>query len=349
MPEKQTNAAPAAPEVATREGSAPQARRLPVIAGPIVIAIILVLFWLPQMVTHAAATVNGQSISQSELDRRVGFERVWNQWVGNTIPTSGPEAATFKTQVLDMMVENVLVMQEAKKVGVTATTSDVSSSVTTLASQLGMTEAQMTADLTKAGLSRQTLENILREDAIVNRYFTTIVAATGTDEEKQTAISNWYNDEKAKANIVKNISSGGAKVGQAAPDFTLNGLDGKPVKLSDYKGQAVLINFWATWCNPCRQEMPDLEALWKTYKDRGVVVLAVNLTDQDTVSDVTQYIKDLALTFPVVLDETGSVSSLYRVGPIPSSYFVDRQGVLSAVQVGSMSRATMDQRLAKVQ
>jgi cytochrome c biogenesis protein CcmG, thiol:disulfide interchange protein DsbE len=214
--------------------------------------------------------------------------------------------------------------------------------------QLGMTEAEVASDLSKAGLSRQTMDTIFHEDVLVDRYLTLFVAASGTDEEKETAIRNWYNDKLAKANIEKHISSGGAKVGQAAPDFTLNGLDGKPVSLSSLKGQAVLINFFATWCDPCRSEMPDLETVWKTYKDRGVVVLAVNLTDQDTAGDVAQYVKDLSLTFPVVLDETGSVSTLFRVGPIPSSYFINRQGVLASVQVGSMSRSTMEQRLAKI-
>lgn len=343
MPDMQTKETPA-----TTQATSQPARQLPVILGPIIIIVILALFWLPQLVSNAAATVNGDSISQAELDRRVGFERLWNQWAGNTLATSGPEAALFRTQVLDMLVENRMVLQEAKKAGVTASTTDVAASVTDMATQLGIAEAQMTADLSKAGLSRQTLETVLREDLIVNRYMSLIVAPTGSDEERQTAIRNWYNDKLAKANITKHVSSGGAKVGQAAPDFALNGLDGKPVKLSDYKGQAVFMNFWATWCIPCRTEMPDIEAVWKAYKDRGVVVLAVNLTNQDTVSDVTQYIKELGLTFPVLLDENGSVASLYRVGPIPSSYFVDRQGVLSAVQVGTMSRSTMNQRLDKM-
>lgn len=343
MADRQTEATPAQAPATSQP-----ARPMPVLLGPIIIIIILALFWLPQLLSNAAATVNGESISQSELDRRVGFERLWNQWAGNTLATSGAEAALFRTQVLDMLVENRLVLQEAKKAGVTPSTSDVTASVTDMVTQLGITDAQMTADLSKAGLSRQTVETVLHEDLIVNRYMSLIVAPTGTDEEKQTAIRNWYNDKLGKANITKHVASGGAKVGQAAPDFTLNGLDGKPVKLSDFKGQAVFINFWATWCNPCRLEMPDIEAVWKAYKDRGVIVLAVNLTNQDTVSDVTQYIKDLSLTFPVLLDENGSVASLYRVGPIPSSYFVDRQGVLSIVQVGTMSRSTMNQRLDKM-
>jgi hypothetical protein len=94
--------------------------------------------------------------------------------------------------------------------------------------------------------------------------------------------------------------------------------------------------------------MPDLEATWAAHKERGFVVLAVNLTDQDDLGDVAQYVKDLKLTFPVVLDKTGATSALYRVGPIPSSYFVSKDGVLSAVHVGSMSRQTIEQRLAKI-
>ena len=323
-------------------------RQLPIWLGPLIIVAILAVFWLPQLLSDAAAVVNGESISKNELDRRVAFERLWGEWTGKTAPATGREAAQFRASVLDSMIENRIVLREAKKVGITATVKDVADRIASIQQQLGLSDAQMGQELTRAELSRQTLEGIMREDEIMDRFLSTVVATGTTEEERQASVRNWYNDALTKAKIEKHIESGGVRIGQPAPDFTLNGLDGKPVRLSDLKGKAVFVNFFATWCNPCRVEMPDIEAVWKAYKDRGLVVLAVNLTNQDDAGDVAQFVKDFGLTFPVVLDEKGSVASLYRVVPIPTSFFIDRNGIVVTAEVRSLSRQTMEQRIARI-
>ena len=339
----------AAPQTGTQDTIEQTKPRLLIALGPVIIVIILALFWLPRVVNNNnAATINGENISGAELDRRVAFERQWTEWVGNPMPASGPEADQFRSSVLDQMVENRLILQLAKKVGITASAQDVASAVTMLESQLNISDAQLGSDLTKAGLSRQTLENIMREDTIIRKYINTVVLSGVAAADQQTAINNFYNDTLSKASIQKRVNTGSAKVGKAAPDFTLKNLDGQQVRLSDFKGKPVLMNFFATWCGPCRSEMPDLEAAWQQYKDQGLTVLAVDLTNQDNVADVKAYVKELGLTFPAVLDETGSVAGLYKVGPIPTSYFIDKNGLLSAVQVGAMSRQTMDQRIKKL-
>jgi peroxiredoxin len=361
MPAKQSAVAPgmaaSAPEAKEtilqkiKHSTTDQAKsqQLSVILGPVIVAIILALFWLPRILNNSsAATVNGENISQAELDQQVAFERQWNEWVGTPLPTSGPDADQFRSQVLDQMVEYRLIIQQAKKVGITASEQDVASTITTFESQLNLSDAQVNSDLAKAGLSRQTLESVLREDTIVNKYLSDVVLNGVAAADQQTALNNFYNDMMSKASIQKRIESGGAKVGKTAPGFTLKNLDGQDVALSDFQGKPLLINFFATWCDPCRSEMPDLEAEWQQYKAQGFTVLAVNLTNQDTVSDVQAYVEQLNLTFPTLLDDTGSVASLYKVGPIPTSYFIDKNGVLNAVQVGAMSRQTMDQHIQKL-
>jgi peroxiredoxin len=343
MPKKQQKDSGQQPAAAP-----PAARQLPVWLGPVIIVAIVAVFWLPQILSDPAAKINGETISKADLDRRVAFERLYGDWTGKPAATSGAEAARFRSQVLDQMIENRMVMQEAKKVGVTATTKDVADAVASFQAQLGMTDAQMAQDLSRVGLTRTTLDGIMREDVLIDRYLRTVVMKGMTDEEKDTSIRNWYNETLQKARIEKHIESGGVKVGQAAPDFTLNDLDGKPVRLSDYKGKAVFVNFFATWCTPCRSEMPDIEAVWKANKDNGLVVLAVNLTNQDDLGDVQQYIRDLGLTFPVVLDQTGSVAALYRVVPIPTSFFIDRNGVVVTAEIRALARPTMEQRVAKI-
>ncbi len=347
------------PEQATRSTSTPRGDstrtsgqkpgQLPVLLAPIVIFVfVLAVFWLPQFTSNAAATVNGETISRSELDRRAAFERVFDGWNGVSDPSSGPEATRFRAIVLDKMVESRLILQEAKKAGFTVPAQSVAGRIASLQSQLKLSDAQMNNDLTKGDITRQTLEVVMQEDAVVDAYLRTVVLKDVAQVDQETASRNWYNTILAKASIDKRIESGAARVGQPAPDFTLNDMSGNPVRLSDLRGKAVFINFFATWCNPCRAEMPDIESTWKSNKDKGLVVLEVNLANLDTVSDVAKFIKEFGLTMPLVLDEKGSIASLYRVGPIPSSYFVNRQGVLVAVKVGGMSRQAMEERIASI-
>jgi cytochrome c biogenesis protein CcmG, thiol:disulfide interchange protein DsbE len=137
-----------------------------------------------------------------------------------------------------------------------------------------------------------------------------------------------------------------AVTGAPAPDFTLTTLTGQSVKLSGLKGQVVLINFWATWCGPCRQEMPAIQHAYDARKSRGLIVLAVNLNEPP--KDVQAYVDSLHLSFPVLLDSSEAVSNLYRVRGYPTSFFVDRQGVVAVEQVGEMTDAQLAANLAKV-
>jgi peroxiredoxin len=122
--------------------------------------------------------------------------------------------------------------------------------------------------------------------------------------------------------------------GFAAPDFTLDTLDGQAITLSDLQGQVVLINFWASWCLPCREEMPAIQQVYEQYHDQGFVVLAVNLQEQD--AQVAAFTDQLGLTFPVLMDRDGDVFDRYRVMALPSTFFVDRAGVIQDLAVGGL-------------
>ncbi|RME05823.1 MAG: TlpA family protein disulfide reductase [Anaerolineae bacterium] len=122
--------------------------------------------------------------------------------------------------------------------------------------------------------------------------------------------------------------------GFSAPDFTLELLGGGEMSLSELRGQAVMINLWASWCPPCRAEMPAIERVYQDLKDEGLVVLAVNTTFQDSEAAAVEFVAEFGLTFPVLLDRTGAVSNRYQLRGLPSTYFVDREGVIRAVVVG---------------
>lgn len=135
------------------------------------------------------------------------------------------------------------------------------------------------------------------------------------------------------------------QTGFAAPDFTLETLNGQTVSLLSLRGQAVLINFWATWCPPCRAEMPAIQQVYDRYRDRGFTVLAVNLQESD--AQVAAFAEQLGLTFPIPMDRSGSVFAQYRVRALPSTFFIDKRGIIQNVTVGGpMAEAFIESHVA---
>ncbi|MCC6170399.1 MAG: TlpA family protein disulfide reductase [Gammaproteobacteria bacterium] len=109
-----------------------------------------------------------------------------------------------------------------------------------------------------------------------------------------------------------------------APDFTLPALGGSKLSLSQYRGQVVMINFWATWCGPCRQEMPLLDAMYRKYKGMGFTLIGVNVEPDSNAA--AKFLADVPVSFPVAFDADSKVSKLYKVQGMPSSVIVDRKG-----------------------
>lgn len=136
--------------------------------------------------------------------------------------------------------------------------------------------------------------------------------------------------------------------GFPAPDFSLKTLEnGETVSLADYRGRVVIVNLWASWCGPCRAEMPALQMVYAAQQARGLEVLAINSTVQDSEAAAGAFVQEFHLTFPVLLDQTGEVGQRYRLLSLPSTFFIDRKGVIRSVIFGGpMAEAVL---LSKVE
>ena len=130
--------------------------------------------------------------------------------------------------------------------------------------------------------------------------------------------------------------------GFLAPDFTIESLSGDQISLSDMRGNAIVLNLWASWCPPCRAEMPALQRVYQENHEVGLEVLTVNMTAQDSLADVEAFVQEFNLTFPILLDTSGEVGNAYLMRALPTTFFIDREGVIQQVIVGGpMSEVTL--------
>jgi peroxiredoxin len=138
-----------------------------------------------------------------------------------------------------------------------------------------------------------------------------------------------------------------AQVNYPAPDLTLTDLAGESRSLDQYRGQVILVNLWATWCPPCKEEMPVLQAYHNKHNGQGFAIIAIN--DGDPTPDVAQFVQDYELTFPVWLDPTYiATEQAFKTLNLPSSYVIDRNGVVRLMWVGEISRAMLETHVTPI-
>ena len=143
------------------------------------------------------------------------------------------------------------------------------------------------------------------------------------------------------------LSAVPVRVNYSAPQLDLTDSAGKPASLSNYRGQVVLVNLWATWCPPCKEEMPALESFYRKYKDDGFVIVAIN--DGDPTPDVVQFVQDYGLTFPVWLDPKYiATEQAFKTLNLPSSFVIDRKGTIVLSWVGGIKLKSLEKYVTPV-
>ena len=170
-----------------------------------------------------------------------------------------------------------------------------------------------------------------------------------SDSESETnldGLSTNSSEVSTEPVIGSEVSKIAPEVGAEAPDFVLRDLAGNDVRLSDYRGETVLLNFWATWCGPCRLEMPAIEGRYQAFKEDDFNVLAINFDESEDA--VREFRDELGLSFPLLLDPGGNVQHLYRIRGYPSTVFVDPEGVVSIVHIGILTEGQLDQYLLEL-
>ncbi len=153
-------------------------------------------------------------------------------------------------------------------------------------------------------------------------------------------------DQSSSAASAQDFSTVPVQVDYPAPDLNLTTLGGDPVSLSDYLGQVVLVNLWATWCPPCREEMPTLQAFYEKYKSEGFVLIAID--QGEALPQVNPFVTEFKLTFPVWLDTGSEAGRVFETMNLPSSYVIDRTGRVRLMWIGGISKKNLEKYVPDV-
>jgi len=289
--------------------------------------------------TDVVAIVDGDPISRAEWQKAVALDRAMSQLAGQPVP--GVEAT------LDRLINGRLVLHQTK---IAAQDSDANTRLAQLQQGWNADDATVDRALASGGLTRQDLLAEIKRLLVVEAYLRQQPDPTAwLTAQRSRAQIGLYADLSVPATVasgptptpspaqptsVRQIASGSAP-GQLAFDFALDDVNGRPVRLSDLRGRPVIINFWASWCPPCRQEMPALQAAYQRYREQGVIVLGVDL--RESAGQVSQFASQFGVTYPLLLDHDGTVSERYQVRGIPTTLFLDAEGLIRARHVGPLT------------
>jgi len=301
---------------------------------------------LPEVVV----SLNGEAITRQMVEAEIKISRLN---VNNPLSSlTGADLERAQAEAINQLTTRHLILQAATRQGYVLADDYVQQRVELLFGAYG--DEALDQALQQIRASRADVTWWVREIFTVEGFTTEVIMAEAAPEARQQVYNDWLNFQRSTATITSFLEGEGQQivqtlVGDAAPDFTLPTLSGQPTSLSAYRGQVVLVNFWATWCPSCIAEMPDYE---RAYQQHGqgqgeFMVLGVNL--QESHEQASQFAAGLGVTFPVLLDEDGNVTTRqYQATGMPASFIIDQQGQIFYRHLGPMSGETLAAKLAEL-
>ena len=292
------------------------------------------------------ATVNGVRLTRADLNKRTALVQLVT-WLA----TGGAPSDLDESQYVDKCIDSELMAQAAAQAGFSATEGEAQQEVARLLAEGKLDETDLLRQLGVQGLTRSDLEQYEQRALAIQKFANTNILADASEAEKPARLVTWLVHERGVAKIEKPTPAGttkavGVYAGALAPNFNLTALDGGEKSLDAMRGTAMLVNFWATWCVPCRNEMPAIQQAYDARKGLAFVVWGVNVGESR--AQVGGYARELGLSFPLLLDSDTKVSRQYHVFGLPTTVFIGRNGVIQEVIIGEMAKETLEANLARL-
>lgn len=286
------------------------------------------------------ATINGEPITREQLTALIRINQaLYPVMNGTDFTIDSSTLQNLRASLLDQMVNNRIEQAGARKAGITISDADLEAEYNNFKQTYSLDDAKLTAALARFNVSPADLKAWLRDSALVNRFWA-VKGQEAATAGQPISRQSWLNDQLVTSDVQLMLpgaaNSAPLKVGEAPPNFSLKDLDGKTWTLAELKGKPVVVNFWATWCAPCKFEMPHFQSAYQKYKDQGLVILAVDIKTDNGEPAVRKFVQDLGISFPTPFDTTGDTEAAYRVKAYPTTYFVGRDGKLKEVRRGAI-------------
>ncbi len=298
--------------------------------------------------SDALARVNGEYIYERDVNRELDLSRMTRDLARSTNLVVTTTAELSQGAVLEDLIDKKMRVQGAHHAGFTMSAAENQAEFDGVLKRTGWTKAQVEGALDKHNLTLDDMMLSLSDSQLITKYISNyVLRGATTDEAKQNKYNDWQTSmaQSSKVDRLKPAGSGPAPVpGSEAPDFTMQNLQGKDVKLSSLRGRPVMINFWATWCPPCRSEIPTIAQMYNDTHHDGLYEI-VGVATQSDRSTIEAFSKEFGMNFPLISDADGKATTLYHVLPIPTTFFIDKDGIVRNIQTGPVDRPLMEKWL----
>ncbi|MCO6451792.1 MAG: redoxin domain-containing protein [Caldilineales bacterium] len=291
----------------------------------------------------AVAMIGDRPVSEAEWQQARAYAQVTMELLAE------PGAVMDENAVFNSFLEDLMIEADAAASGFTVSDERVQMEGQRIMQVAGKDSAQLQPYLDAVGLSREGWEQEMRRAVLAADYLEDVVLASVPLNERSDRRDAWLTELAARHDLSKLAEFQppvGIGVGDLAPDFTWIGLDEQPHSLAELKGKAVILNFWATWCVPCRAEMPLLEELYQQFEADGLVVVGMDVGED--AARVQDFVQELGVSFPIGLDQEQEISRQFRVFGMPTTFFISRDGVIDYQLVGQMNRNVLLDRIAEI-